>query len=54
MHIKRKHQATSCYPMFSGGEKNSFSAYPVIGKCVIGTLTPLEIFVFLCHIIIWL
>jgi len=37
--------------MFSGGEKNSFSAYPVIGNSIIATLTPLEIFVFLYHII---
>jgi len=25
--------------MFSGGEKNSFSAYPVIGNSIIATLT---------------
>jgi len=32
MHIKRKHRATFSYPMFSGGEKNSFYCFFVIGK----------------------
>jgi hypothetical protein len=33
--LKRKHQATSCYPMFSGGEKNSYLlfCYRQVGKC---------------------
>jgi len=49
MYIKRKHRATSCYPMFSGGEKNFCFTFSVIGKCANGTLTPLEIFVFLYY-----
>jgi hypothetical protein len=33
---KRKHRATSCYPMFSGGEKKSFSGFSsVIGSVAI-------------------
>jgi len=37
--------------MFSGGEKKSFFAFFVIGNSTIATLAPLEIFVFLYHII---
>jgi hypothetical protein len=36
---KRKHRATSSYPMFSGGEKNSFFYFSVIGSGTIATLT---------------
>jgi len=29
-HKKRKHRATVCYPMFSGGEKKSFYELSVV------------------------
>jgi hypothetical protein len=32
---KRKHRATSCYPMFSGGEKKLFITSFVIGNDII-------------------
>jgi len=39
MRAKRKHRATFSYPMFSGGEKNSFYYFFVIGKILPTALT---------------
>jgi ribosomal protein L15E len=38
MYKKRKHQAASCYPMFSGGEKNLFMLLFLLSASAYGAL----------------